>query len=76
MNNEFNFPYMTLMKIEIAHPNTESFDKRILCLLDTVEIAKIGVVIYILVKIRILLWDIQKLPRCVVMERHEQRENF
>ena len=62
---------MTLMKIEIAHPNTESFDKIILCLLDTVEIAKIGVVIYILVKIRI-----QKLPRCVVMERHEQRENF
>ena len=40
---------MTLMKIEIAHPNTESFDKIILCLLDTVEIAKIGVVIYILV---------------------------
>ena len=38
---------MTLMKIEIAHPNTESFDKIILCLLDTVEIAKIGVVIYI-----------------------------
>ena len=36
---------MTLMKIEIAHPNTESFDKIILCLLDTVEIAKIGVVI-------------------------------
>ena len=67
---------MVLMKIEIAHPNTESFDKIILCLLDTVEIAKIGVVIYILVKIRILLWDIQKLPRCVVMERHEQRENF
>ena len=65
MNNEFNFPYMTLMKIEIAHPNTESFDKIILCLLDTIEIAKIGVVIYILVKIRILLWDIQKLPRCV-----------
>ena len=67
---------MTLMKIEIAHPNTESFDKIILCLLDTVEIAKIGVVIYILVKIRILLWDIQKLPMCVVMESHEQRENF
>ena len=66
---------MTLMKIEIAHPNTESFDKIILCLLDTIEIAKMRCG-YILVKIRILLWDIQKLPRCVVMERHEQRENF
>ena len=28
---------MTLMKIEIAHPNTESFDKIILCLLDTID---------------------------------------